>query len=181
MTWFFRSWPWIVVSRSITIISLKLSEWFQSYQQGLSPVLSRDACVFSHVTITMHQLALQDLSALNVTLIKNSKRSFGHETSWQSCVYVITSLLNDCLWTCHVRASSSVIDREMQSKDSGSFNNVILFVDPEAKVITQTWTQCVTVEFQPVLAPAIFLHFRFCGKKLLEIFPSWLVCHQFYY
>lgn len=88
----FCSWPWIVVSRSTKIISLKLSEWFQSYQQGLSPVFSRHACVFSHVTMTMHQLALQHLSALNVTLIKNSKCSFGHETSRQSCVYVITSL-----------------------------------------------------------------------------------------
>lgn len=93
----FRSWPWIVVSRSTKMISLKLSEWFQSYQQGLSPVLSRDAYVFSHVTMTMYQLALQHLSALNVTLIKNSKCSFGHETSRQSCAYVITSLLNDCL------------------------------------------------------------------------------------
>ena len=93
----FRSWPWIVVSRSTKIISLKLSEWFQSYQQGLSPVFSRHACVFSHLTMTMHQLPLRHLPALNVSLIKNSKCSFGHETSRQSCAYVITSLLNDCL------------------------------------------------------------------------------------
>ena len=165
----FCSWPWIVVSRSTKIISLKLSEWFQSYQQGLSPVFSRHACVFSHVTMTMHQLALQHLSALNVTLIKNSKCSFGHETSRQSCVYVITSLLNDCLWTCPVRAPSSVIG--MQSKASGSFNNVILFVGPEAKVVTQTWTRCVTVEFQPVLLLTFFCISVFVVKNYSKFFP----------
>ena len=109
------------------------------------------------------------LSALNVTLIKNSKCSFGHETSRQSCVYVITSLLNDCLWTCHVRAPSSVTG--MQSKASGSFNNVIIFVGPEAKVVTQTWTRCVTVEFQPVLLLTFFCISVFVVKNYSKFFP----------
>ena len=69
----FCSWPWIVVSRSTKIISLKLSEWFQSYQQGLSPVFSRHACVFSHVTMTMHQLALQHPVSLKCHLDQKFK------------------------------------------------------------------------------------------------------------
>ena len=59
--------------------------------------------------------------------------------------------------------STELSQIEMQSKASGNFNSATFLVDPEAKVIrlTQTWSGCVTVELQPVLAPDFFLHFGF--------------------